>query len=189
MPVLQLLLQYGAEVDATTNYSLSPLVLATRHRHKDCALKLIQAGCDVNIRGGGGGLTALHEASRLGQLTVVQALLTAKADPDIESSAGETPASWCSRCWQQHPIIYANIPEEQRQEVLAALHRRSLAAALWRGRRVVVLLQARHGRGQSIWEGSVASPAEASLRHLMLWLVQRPNHGMLPLFRLIVSYL
>ncbi|CAM9406088.1 unnamed protein product [Chrysoparadoxa australica] len=161
----------------------APLIAVTWMRDgEDKALTRIKAGAgtDAGIRNTFGH-TPLHQASGWGWLSVVELLLQRGADPDALDFCEHTPASYCRLWWEQFPGNYTHITEEHKRNVLAALSKASSANASWVRRRLVVMLQARHEQGQDITAGlsNETTEAEAKLKELMLWVVNRPRHEML----------
>lgn len=75
---------------ATTSPETDALLRAARAGNADTARSLL-ASPNVNVNGvDTDGNTALIEAARFGHDDVVQALLIAKADPNIKNRAGKT---------------------------------------------------------------------------------------------------
>ena len=66
------------------------LIEATRRGDASAVKKLLDFGCNPNLRGEGGA-TALHIASQLGKAELVRLLLSAGADPNARDANGKTP--------------------------------------------------------------------------------------------------
>jgi len=93
-----LLLQYGAPVHQTDQEGLkvTPLHAAAAGGAMKCARVLLDAGADVNARAKGG-RTPLHFAYRSGHGRVVDLLVAAGGDPDLEDEEGLLPCDlWSS---------------------------------------------------------------------------------------------
>ncbi|CAM9782287.1 unnamed protein product [Chrysoparadoxa australica] len=185
LPLLKLLLQQGADVNTQANSGCTPLLEAAAAEHPACALALIEAGAQVQVARHGG-VTALHEAACAGHVDLVQVLLQQGAVPDARNG-GETPAYFCNRWWSTRRSIYASISAARKQAILAVLETACAAVAVWRTRRLPIMFQARHAKGYDITAGSEEppTPAEDSLRELMLWVSKRPACT----FRHIVAFL
>jgi ankyrin repeat protein len=80
------LLAGGANVNDVAADDSSVLVRATFAGHTAVARVLIDAGADVNTAGAG--YTALHAAALRGDLVMVNALLVAGADPNVQLTKG-----------------------------------------------------------------------------------------------------
>jgi len=92
--ILEMLLDAGAEVDATTRIgSYTPLHLAGSQANSAIVEKLLDAGADVNATTTNSLATALHMAAQVaGGADSVKVLLANGADPNAkEGSAGQTP--------------------------------------------------------------------------------------------------
>ncbi|CAM9142829.1 unnamed protein product [Chrysoparadoxa australica] len=184
--VLRLLIQHGANLDLMTQERWTPLLQATLWGKADCALALIKAGADVWVRDVYG-LTALHCAAAHGTLPVVKQLLRHSVHLcDVKDKDGMTPALHCQKKWATHVAAHASIPKEVKAVVVGELNKASARNALWRGRGVTVMLEARFAQGQNITGGA---QGDAELRNLMTWLVLKPQYEQHALFRLVVSYL
>jgi ankyrin repeat protein len=110
LEIAKALVAKGAKVNATEHWTgQTALMWAAAQNHGDVAEFLISKGADVNARAiyfdwssqitseprgqyrPAGGLTPLLYAARSGCLTCVQAMLKAKADPNLPSPEGVTP--------------------------------------------------------------------------------------------------
>ena len=90
VPVAQLLLQAGADASIVNNEGNSALMLASERDIPALIPALVKGGADVNEQGHDG--TPLTLAAYEGHTAVVQALLDAKADPNLGSGRhDETP--------------------------------------------------------------------------------------------------
>ncbi|MEO2158658.1 MAG: ankyrin repeat domain-containing protein, partial [bacterium] len=94
VPILELLLDAGAEVNPTTRIgSYTPLHLASSQANSTILKKLLEAGADVSATTTNSVATALHLAAQVvGGAESVKVLLAYGADPNAkEGSAGQTP--------------------------------------------------------------------------------------------------
>uniref|UniRef100_A0A7N6A7Q6 Ankyrin 2 n=1 Tax=Anabas testudineus TaxID=64144 RepID=A0A7N6A7Q6_ANATE len=94
--VMELLVKYGASIQAITESGLTPIHVAAFMGHLNIVLLLLQNGAspDVsNIRGE----TALHMAARAGQVEVVRCLLRNGAMVDARAREDQTPLHIASR--------------------------------------------------------------------------------------------
>jgi hypothetical protein len=91
LPVVEALLQAGADVDKARDNGATPLYIASHHGHLPVVQALLQAGTDVDKARDDGGATPLIAASNQGNLPVVQALLQTGADVDKAADDGCTP--------------------------------------------------------------------------------------------------
>jgi hypothetical protein len=90
VPVVQALLQAGADVDKAMDSGCTPLYIASQKGHVPVVQALLQAGADVD-KARDDGTTPLCIASQNGHVPVVQALLQAGADVDKAADSGCTP--------------------------------------------------------------------------------------------------
>ena len=70
-PLLQVLIEAGANVNVQNQWGHTPLMEAVRYNNKDAAVRLLEAGCDVNLRDYKSGDTALHVAVRKNYTIIV----------------------------------------------------------------------------------------------------------------------
>ncbi|KAG9328278.1 hypothetical protein JZ751_015421, partial [Albula glossodonta] len=105
--VMELLLKYGAIIQAITESGLTPIHVAAFMGHTNIILLLLQNGASPDIRNIRGETalhmaaragqteaedqTPLHIASRLGKAEIVQLLLQHMAHPDASTLSGYTP--------------------------------------------------------------------------------------------------
>lgn len=71
LPLLQLLISYGASVNALTDPrfgGLSPLHIAARYDALDAGRLLLASGANPNLASAGGSSTVLHECAKFGSL-------------------------------------------------------------------------------------------------------------------------
>jgi uncharacterized protein len=85
---VQLLLQYGADVNTTDNRSVSPLVVASLQQHVSIAACLLEAGADVNAAAVDGN-NVLIAAVESGSVALVQLLLDHGADISATNNKGQ----------------------------------------------------------------------------------------------------
>ena len=87
----EFLIEYGANVNAQSEWRLTPLHLACRNNHFSVVQLLAsQNSIDIN-KPDNIGLTPLHKAARYADQQIVHYLLKKGADPNIKSSWGLTP--------------------------------------------------------------------------------------------------
>ncbi|MBM4042870.1 MAG: hypothetical protein FJ290_30645 [Planctomycetes bacterium] len=86
--MVQLLLQYGADVTGYTN-GVTPLHEAVEH--KDVVEVLVSHGADVNAEGGFSLIRPIHWAVVKSQREVVELLLKHGADPNAKNGSGDSP--------------------------------------------------------------------------------------------------
>jgi ankyrin repeat protein len=91
-PLLRLLIDTGADIEAAEFRGFTPLMLACQHGRREAVAALIGAGADVN-RAMASGWTALLEAASKPDAEVVRMLLAAGARTDAEDHQGRTAAS------------------------------------------------------------------------------------------------
>ncbi|XP_061441279.1 ankyrin-2 isoform X7 [Rhineura floridana] len=94
--VMELLVKYGASIQAITESGLTPIHVAAFMGHLNIVLLLLQNGASpdvTNIRGE----TALHMAARAGQVEVVRCLLRNGALVDARAREEQTPLHIASR--------------------------------------------------------------------------------------------
>ncbi len=94
--VADLLIDAGANAEATNRYGVAPLALACLNGNAAMIERLLNAGADPNATQPGGE-TALMTAARTGVVEAVQVLLARGADPNAsESSKAQTALMWAA---------------------------------------------------------------------------------------------
>jgi ankyrin len=102
LPMIDLLLYHGAELDCKAGNGKTPLICALEAQKIDAALALIQRGADARREdarskgadinhGDENGIAALHVAAKKNMYPVVQVLLDNGANPNCRSKQGYTP--------------------------------------------------------------------------------------------------
>ncbi len=89
--IVQLLIQYGAKINAKTNERDTPLHLACWNENTTVARWLLALGAKPNLTDKDGN-TPLHIAAYMGTLPMIKLLLAHQADPTIENLEGKTAA-------------------------------------------------------------------------------------------------
>jgi uncharacterized protein len=97
--VMEMLLAKGADINATDDAGMTPLVFAALHNKPDCLALLISKGADADMKDTRG-LTAIGYARKLGHTGMVEALETAQelkrvaaeAARQLELAAVQAPA-------------------------------------------------------------------------------------------------
>ncbi|TAM40095.1 MAG: ankyrin repeat domain-containing protein [Rhodanobacter sp.] len=91
VPMMEVLLAHGAQVDARTAFGSTVLMNAARNQHIGAVAMLLDRQADVNTRDPDGN-TALHHAvmqcSPTGQEDLVRLLLARGANPELVNKAG-----------------------------------------------------------------------------------------------------
>jgi ankyrin repeat protein len=88
--ILELLLDYGADVNAEMEGDYTPLVIAILLKHYEIARLLIHEGANVNSRSRNG-KTPMHYAVKTKQIEVVQLLLGKGGSVNARTDHGVTP--------------------------------------------------------------------------------------------------
>jgi ankyrin repeat protein len=89
IPLLKLLLEYGADPNFVSNGSANPLIVSAQHRHFEIAKLLIEYGANINICDHSG-KTALIYASKANNAKMLKFLLEKGADIYISDNTGNT---------------------------------------------------------------------------------------------------
>ena len=87
---VQLMIDYGADVNATDDDGETPLYDAALIGNAEVISILVRAGADVNTTHDNG-YTLLHGAAIFGNAEVIPALVKAGADVNARANLGETP--------------------------------------------------------------------------------------------------
>jgi len=90
--MVQVLLEYGLDVDAQNDYCGTPLGFSLSTHHDDARVTqlLIERGANPNTRDSGGS-TPLHYASKYGRIEVARVLIEHGASVKVENNDGKTP--------------------------------------------------------------------------------------------------
>jgi ankyrin repeat protein len=87
----RMLLQAGANVNVTSKFGMTPILVASAWPNNAAVVRLLLAhGADPKAAGGGGE-TTLTRATYLGDVQTVELLLTVGVDPNVKGFAGRTP--------------------------------------------------------------------------------------------------
>ena len=89
--VVELLISAGANIRATNRHSHEPLSIAVEGKQARVVECLLDNGADPNALGGHYSGTVLHRAVLHRSLPIVDALLSANADPNRRDANGKTP--------------------------------------------------------------------------------------------------
>ena len=93
LPLVGLLLDYGADVNAAASFHETPLHLAVLSNHLPIVSRLLTAGALVNLRAHNG-MTPLHWAVMRGHEDIAVRLVDAGADSSIPDQLGQSPLKW-----------------------------------------------------------------------------------------------
>ena len=106
--VVDQLLTAGAEVNTHDVYYWTPLHRAVYEERIEVSKRLLSSpGIKVNARDDQGA-TALHHASKLGNLSLVRLLLSHGADPDIADVHELKPQHYAQKSGQGHVLVHLN---------------------------------------------------------------------------------
>jgi ankyrin repeat protein len=92
--MLRLLVQKGADINATTVNGGTVLLWAVEKRH-EMVLPLMEIGANVNAKTDNG-VTALHQAARNGHDVMARHLVEKGADVNAKTASGETALHWAA---------------------------------------------------------------------------------------------
>jgi ankyrin repeat protein len=104
LPMIKILLQAGADLNAKTKEGKAPLHLAVEAHAIDIVQLFINHGANVNAKNKQG-LTPLHSAIREKVPLIVQLLLDNKADIDATTNRGKTPLHFAAKIGYSHLAI------------------------------------------------------------------------------------
>ena len=90
-PCVELLAQWGANVNMQESWGQTPLVIATSKSRLDVMVSLIAMGADLEVKDYHHGQTALHVACAGPDETAVLILLDAGADLTATDGRGQSP--------------------------------------------------------------------------------------------------
>lgn len=136
--IANLLIDYGANVEARTRSSLTPLYNAILGHHTDVVKLLLARGANVNAAIASG-LAPLHLAAMKGYSDIAALLLDNQAAVKAQSGTGRTPLHWAAL--NGHGAIVRLLLEKgAHREALDDLGRTPLDWARFRGQNDVVLI-------------------------------------------------
>jgi ankyrin repeat protein len=95
--VVRLLIQHGADVNATTFGNVTPLMLSVdmAFGDPDIAMELLRAGANVKVQDTNGD-SALLIATTESSYQVMEAMLDKGANPNAQGLGGQTPLHWAA---------------------------------------------------------------------------------------------
>ena len=88
--IVRTLLKNGADINARSKYGDTALIAATYFCHSNIAEFLLENGADVNAMNYGYGSTPLMLATECGNLAIVKALISKRAEIDTKNKKGMT---------------------------------------------------------------------------------------------------
>eukprot|EP00743_Colponemidia_sp_Colp-15_P007940 GILK01008600.1.p1 GENE.GILK01008600.1~~GILK01008600.1.p1 ORF type:complete len:636 (-),score=104.41 GILK01008600.1:115-2022(-) len=97
LPLVEVLLQHGADLNVPNKAGWTPLMLAVFNGHLDIVkLLLTQYKTDVNCRSKQG-TTPLMQAALQGRLDMLEVLCKSQADPNLEDQVGDTALIYAAK--------------------------------------------------------------------------------------------
>lgn len=110
LAVVELLLLLGANSNAVDQAGRTPLYYVgnecNRESGGNIVRVLVQGGADVNVHDGLKHCTALHMATRRGNISVAEALLDCKADIEVRDKLGDTPLRRAVNCGKTEMVAF-----------------------------------------------------------------------------------
>ncbi|KAJ6249438.1 ankyrin repeat protein [Anaeramoeba flamelloides] len=107
--MVELLIAYGANVNAITSKGFTPLHSAIENGSVGCVEVLLQNNADVNLVFGDQKKTALHYATQIGNIQMCVLLLKYGADPTIQDDSKSTPADLACQPFKSKLQKYARV--------------------------------------------------------------------------------
>lgn len=189
---VELLLNHGAEANATNNFGASTLMAAAASGDAESVRLLIKHGADVNARGAfsrdsfilGGGRSPLMWAAFRGNLTVMRLLLDAGANVNAPAAIG-TPlaqAAWNDQTEAAKLLIEhgANVNQVGQPEGYTPLH---WAASTEVGDASLVKLLLSHGANPNIGGGEDVDAFMGTLQTPLMLAMRRGDTAVLAALR------
>jgi ankyrin repeat protein len=99
LEMVQILLEYGVDVNTQNDAGCTPLDFASRNGHRNdsrVVQLLIEHGADPNTRASRSGFAPLHRASENGRIEVVRVLIEHGANVEVQDKYGRTPLNVAS---------------------------------------------------------------------------------------------
>ena len=144
LPVVRLLVDYGADIEKTNESSATPLIAAVRANDLSVICSLLDAGADVNHAVD---VTPLSEAAEKCELEIVEELLSAGAIIGRPSTKENALARACRS--SQHIVAELLLANLWGNEYEAEIRGEALFAAIECGDREMVRLLLEHGLSPS----------------------------------------
>ncbi|HEX6480069.1 MAG TPA: sigma-70 family RNA polymerase sigma factor [Ktedonobacteraceae bacterium] len=142
--IADLLIDYGANIDARTRSSMTPLHNAVLGHHTDVVKLLLARGANVNAALANG-LTPLHQAAMKGYSDIAGVLLNMEAEVNAQSQSCRTPLHWAALNGHGG-IVRLLLEKGANAEFQDELGRTPLDWALIRGQSDVVLMLQQYNR-------------------------------------------
>lgn len=95
VPTLEKLISLDVDPNSATEYGALPLLLASENSSVEVVDRLLEAGADVDVRGGVDE-TALMLACRRGDIKIVERLIQSDAEIDLRERNGNTALMWAA---------------------------------------------------------------------------------------------
>ena len=90
-PLVRLLIENGADVNAVDSFGATPLTRAALFGNTETAAVLLQAGANINAKTANQNETALHHAVISNNISTLKLLLAYGANPHARNRGNETP--------------------------------------------------------------------------------------------------
>ena len=144
LPLVQLLLEQGADIEKTNESSATPLIAAVRAKDLSVICSLLDAGADVNHAVD---VTPLSEAAEKGELEIVEELLSAGAIIGGPSTKENALARACRS--RQHIVAELFLANLRSNEYEVEICHEALSAAVESGDCEIVRVLLEHGLSPS----------------------------------------
>merc|ERR1712029_41693 len=166
LPMLDLLISHGADINAMTEEKVTPLHIASREGLRMLSQRLIENGASVNAVGGTLKRTPLHQACIKGRETTVQLLLDHGANVNSKDKVNLTPLHIASRGgWirtdQSSVIVKLLIEKGAKVNAIGGiLERTPLHEACLKGKTEAVQILLDHGANVDVLDKEKKTPLQ-----------------------------